>query len=152
MSEDTIVKNAKEYISKALGALPEGHRDREYFERFLNSVDTAAELADTKEKELMLKDTSVKVANQLSFILFREKLLTDELEAEYRKLPSPETTETELKEENAKRKEAQEELQKQITEAQNAQKEVDVFMQVMGGLSKEEAEKRYEEYRQAGGR
>ena len=149
---DSVTEKAISYIGKAKQKLSKGHRDYEYFSRFLGSVDNAKELADTEEKKLMLKDTAVKVANQLSFILFRENLLSEELEKEYRELPSPEATEAELKQENEIRKQSYEELQSQITEAQNKQKEVDVFMQVMGGLSKEEAEAKYEEYRQAGGR
>lgn len=149
---DSVTEKAISYIDKAVKVLPEDHRDRDYFARFLNSVSAAKELADTEEKKLMLKDTAVKVANQLSFILFRENLLSEELEKEYRELPSPEATEAELKEENEVRRKSYEELQKQLTEAQNKQKAVDVFMQVMGGLSKEEAEEKYEQYQQAGGR
>lgn len=149
---DSVTKQAISYIEKAIKILPGGHRDHDYFVRFLSGSSNAQDLADTKEKELMLKDTAVKVANQLSFILFRENLLTDELETEYRELPSPEATEAELKTENTIRKQSQEELQKQITEAQNQQKSIDIFMQVMGGLSKEEAEEKYEQYQQAGGR
>lgn len=149
---DSVTEQAISYIEKAKQKLPEGHRDHEYFSRFLGSVDNAKELADTEEKKLMLKDTAVKVANQLSFILFRENLLSEELEKEYRELPSPEATEAELKQENEIRKQSYEELQKQLNEAQNKQKAVDIFMQVMGGLSKEEAEEKYEQYQQAGGR
>lgn len=149
---DSVTKQAISYIEKAIKVLPEGHRDHDYFVRFVSSTGNAQELADTEEKKLMLKDTAVKVANQLSFILFRESLLSEELEKEYRELPSPEVTEAELKQENEIRKQSYKELQKQITEAQNKQKAVDVFMQVMGGLSKEEAEEKYEQYQQAGGR
>lgn len=140
------------YIKNASKALPKDHRDAEYFKKALKNLPVAHQMATDDEKRLMLIDTAVKVANQLSFILFREHRLTPELEKEYRELPSPEITSAEAETANKKRVAASEELSKQIAVEQNKQKDVDIFIQVMGGLSKEEAEKKYNDYIAAGGR
>lgn len=147
-----LFDKAYAYIQKAAPALPEGHRDAEYFAKFLENMPKAAEVANTDEKKLLMEDTAVKVANQISFILFREKLLTPELENEYRELPSPEKTTENLEAETKKRTDAAEAASKKIQEHQNAQKDVDIFIQVMGGKSVEEAEEAYNRYVEAGGR
>ena len=148
----TTYHDALLYIKEASKVLPKDHRDAEYFKKAIKNLPVAQTMATTDEKRLMLIDTAVKVANQLSFILFRERLLTPDLEKAYRELPSPETTEAEAKTAADARVSASEELSKKIGEEQNKQKDVDIFIQVMGGLSKEEAEKKYEDYVKAGGR
>lgn len=150
--KSTLFNKAYAYVEKASALLPEGHRDAEYFIKFLENMPKAAELADIDEKRLLMEDTAVKVANQISFILFREKLLTAELENEYRELPGPEKTTANLEAVTKKRTDAAENVAKAVQGHQNAQKDIDIFVQVMGGLSKEEAEKRYEDYVKAGGR
>lgn len=144
-------EQAKQYIEKASKVLPEDDHNHEPIAKFLNSYKTAAEMADNDEKKAILSDVANKLAHQLTFILFDQELLTEELEAEYRKLPKTSESAKAVEEANATRKEGYEKLAKLNTEAQNAQKEIDIFQQVIGGLSKEEAEKRYAEYEAAAG-
>ena len=146
------MKEAKEYLEKIVKILPEDHQSHEYFSKFLTSYDAANDLADNDEKKALLKDATVKVANQLTFILFRDGLLTDELEKEYRTLPKPEETTEELNAANKVRKDRYEELAKKNKEAEDEQAEIDVFQQVLGGRSVEEAKQRIEDYKTAGGR
>lgn len=148
----TIYEQAYEFIKKTQEALPEGHRDKEYFEKFLENMPKAKELADNQEKAMLLTDTAVKVANQLSFILFRENKLTEAAEREYRELPDTVYVQSLLEKVTKERVDAAEAVRAQMTEAQNAQKSIDIFTQVMAGLSPEEAEQRYNEYVKAGGR
>lgn len=152
MEADSLLKQATEFIAKIVPILPDNHKDnRDYFEKFLNNFETAKGMADDTEKMLQLKDAAVKIANQAAFIAFREGILTDELEKEYRGLPSAEYTTSMYKAELDKRKSEDEELMNKVREAQNRQKSMDIFTQVLGGLSKEEAEERYAKYQQAGG-
>lgn len=147
-----IAEQAKTYLEKLVKVLPEDHHSHEYFATFLSSYDTAKEMVgDNAEKQALLTDAIVKVCNQLTFILFRDELLSEELEKEYRTLPKPEETTAELEKVNKIRKDKYDELAKMNTEAQNEQKDIDIFQQVLGGLSKEEAEKKFEDYKQAGG-
>lgn len=143
---------AKTYIEKAIKVLPEDHNSYEFFAKFLESFENAKDLANNAEKEAILANAAVAVASRISMFLFIDELLSDELEAEYRSLPKPESTAKALEEANKVRRDRYEELAKMNKEAEDEQKEIDIFNQVLGGLSKEEAEKRFEDYKQAGGR
>ena len=147
-----IAEQAKTYLEKAIKILPEDDKNYEYFAKFLNSYDTAKELADNDEKKAVATDAIVKTAHQLTFMLFRDDTLTEELEKEYRALPKPEETTKAVEGANKVRKDSYEELAKKNKEAEEQQKDIDIFLQVLGGLSKEEAEQRLEDYKKAGGR
>lgn len=143
---------AKSYLEKAVKVLPEDNHNHDYFAKFLTSFENAKKIADSDEKKAYLADATVKVANQLSFILFRENLLTEDLEKEYRALPSAEETTKTLEEVNKARKDKYEELAKMNKEAEDEQADIDVFQQVLGGRSIEEAKQKLEDYKAAGGR
>lgn len=143
---------AKSYLEKAVKVLPEDNHNHDYFAKFLTSFENAKKIADSDEKKAYLADATVKVANQLSFILFREDLLTEDLEKEYRALPSAEETTKALEEANKVRKDKYEELAKMNKEAEDEQMDIDVFQQVLGGRSVEEAKQKLEDYKAAGGR
>lgn len=146
-----IAEQAKTYLEELVKVLPEDHHSHEYFTKFLNSYEVAKDIADNDEKKALLSDATVKVSNQLTFIMFRDGMLDDKLEKEYRELPKPEETTKTLEDINGLRKAHYEELAKLNKEAQDEQKDMDVFQQVLGGLSKEEAEKKLEDYQKAGG-
>lgn len=146
-----IANKAVKYLNEAIKQLPESDENHETLARFLNGVENAKSLADNDEKKAIIDDATIKLANQLSFILFKKDLLTEELAKEYRALPTTEETTKALEEANAARKAEYEELSEKNKEAQNKQKEIDILQQVLGGMSKEEAEKRYEDYVAAGG-
>lgn len=147
-----VAEQAKAYIEKAIKVLPEDNHNHEYFAKFLTSFDNAKELVDNDEKKAIITDASVKVANQLTFIMFREGLLSEELEKEYRGLPKPEETTEKLEEVNKVRKDKYEELAKANKAAEDEQADIDMFQQVLGGRSVEEAKQKLEDYKNAGGR
>lgn len=147
-----IAERARTYIEKAVKVLPEDNRNHEYFAKFLTSFDNAKELANNDEKKAIIADASVKVANQLTFIMFREGLLSEELEKEYRDLPKPEETEAATEKAHAPRKERQEKALEANKALEDEQAEFDVFTQVLGGRSVEEAKQKLEDYKNAGGR
>lgn len=147
-----IAEQARAYIEKAVKVLPEDNHNHEYFAKYLTSFDNAKELADNDEKKALIADASVKVANQLTFILYRDEFLTDELKKEYRALPKPEETTKTLEEVNKVRKDKYEELAKANKAAEDEQADIDMFQQVLGGRSVEEAKQRLEDYKAAGGR
>lgn len=147
-----IAEQAKIYLEKAIKLLPEDNKNLEYFVKFLEGYANAKDLADNAEKQALIVDAIVKVANQLTFIMFRERLLTEELERAYRALPKPEETTASLEKANAARKKRYEELAKMNKEAEEEQAEIDVVQQVLGGRSVEEAKQKLEDYKQAGGR
>lgn len=144
--KDTTTK-AVEYVKKALFILPEDNRDYGYFTKFLDAYDNAEKLADTDEKVAILYATAVKVAHQITSILFRLNKLPEDLLKEYREFPLPEDAEKEYIEVSKPRKEKAEELQKKLAETQDEQIEVDVFIQVVNGVSEEEARQKIEDYK-----
>lgn len=146
-----IAEQAKTYLEKLVKILPEDDKNYEYFAKFLNSYGTAKDLADNDEKKAIATDAVVKTANQLTFMMFRDGALTEELEKEYRALPKPEETTKAVEDANKVRKDSYEELAKKNKEAEEQQKDIDIFIQVLGGLSKEEAEQKLEDYKKAGG-
>ena len=146
-----IAEQAKAYLEKAIKVLPEDNRNHEYFAKFLNGMENAKDMADNDEKKAVMNDAAIKVATQLTFILFRYNTLTDELEKEYRALPSAEETEEASNKAHEARKERQEKALEVNKALQDEQNDFDIFQQVLGGLSKEEAEQKLEEYKNAAG-
>lgn len=145
-------EQAKAYIEKAIKVLPEDHHSYAFFSKFLKSFENAKELADNAEKEAILANAAVAVASRISMFLFIDELLSDELEKEYRTLPKPEETAKVLEEANKVRKDKYEELAKANKAAEDEQADIDMFQQVLGGRSVEEAKQKLEDYKNAGGR
>ena len=106
----------------------------------------------TKERELRLQMDAINAANHAAFTLFRQNLLSDDLEKEYRALKGADKATEEYQVVYDERNKADEELRKKVAAAQDAQKDMDIFVQVIGGASAKEAEARIEAYKKAGGR
>lgn len=110
------------------------------------------------ERSTLLEAYAVQEANRVVTTLWREQLLTPELEEEYRKLPS-------MKEESdaynmfiTNRKARLDKVMEEHRAIANEEKELDIFKGVINGMDKKESEKKYAEYQQqqqqamAGGR
>lgn len=144
--KNDIIKQALDILEKGYILLGKDDQ-KDYFEKSIASVKNASELVgDNKEKEAYLVDASVKYANQLCFILFRDNTLPDSLAEEYRKLPTPEETSEEVKEFTNARDARFEELKKQHQVATEEQKDLDIFLGVIAGMSQEEAARRMAEH------
>lgn len=155
--KDTTTK-AVEYIKEALKLLPKDNRDYGYFTKFLAAYERANEILDksvaddlTKEREAILYATAIKVAHQLSSILFRFNLLDEKTEKAYREFPLPEKAEEEYHAVADPRMEATKAAQEKVVAEQSKQAEIDVFVQVVNGRSEEEAREKIAAYRNAGG-
>lgn len=144
--KNDIIKQALDILEKGYILLGKDDQ-KDYFEKSIASVKNASELVgDNKEKEAYLVDASVKYANQLCFILFRDNTLPDSLAEEYRKLPTPEETSEKVKEFTNARDARFEELKKQHQVATEEQKDLDIFLGVIAGMSQEEAARRMAEH------
>ena len=144
--DTTYINNVTKYIEKAT-PLAADEANRDYFEKAVTYVANAEKaMADNEEKHAMLEDAVTRWANQLTFMLFREGSLTAELEKEYRSFkPVTETTKAVDEFKNARQAEIDkinEEHEKVIT----AQKGIDIFQAIIGGMSAEEAKVKLEEY------
>ena len=99
------------------------------------------------EKLATLKAYSVQEANRVVTLLWRLQLLPDMLEAAYRSLPTMKEMETEYNGFVDARNERINDIMaahKVITEEE---RELDIFKGIINGISPEESEKRYEEYK-----
>lgn len=157
------VKEASRVIKVAIALLPDEAK-KDYKTRkndiFIDeAIDNAAELVgDSEEKKALLGAFAVQEANRVVTTLWREKLLPDELEAAYRALPTMKEMADSYNEFTSERKERMDKVMEQHRTIAEEEKELDIFKGVINGMSKEEAEREYEEYRQqqaqamAGGR
>lgn len=127
-------------------ALLKDEKQKEFFSGIVKSLEVAKAEANDDEKKARLIDASVKYANQISFILFRQNSISDEMAAELRELPTPEDTAAKVQEFNAARQARIDEVNKQHQAIFEEEKALDVFTGIIAGLSKEEAEKRMAEH------
>ena len=139
-------KQANALIKKVIDKLTD-EKDINRFQSVVDIFNNAAGMTNgNRYYEAMLKGWMVSQANNAVFTAWRRGVVDDELEAEFRALPSTEEAVAEydkFEEENKKNAEAIEEQRKAYMETQ---KGVDIFKAVLNGLSKDEAEKRYAEY------
>ena len=93
--------------------------------------------------EAMLKGWMVSQANNIMFLLWRRGLLTQELENEYRDLPSTEEAVKDFEGFEKANAEKANELEAARKEFMDAQHKTDIFKAILNGMSKEKAEEEY---------
>lgn len=138
MREKTIYEEAIEILKDGLSFLKD-EKQKEYFEKTVEYLGNAHDIANNEEKTTLLDDAAVKFANQLCFILFRENTITEELTTKLRALITPEESSKLSAEFNTARQNRIEELNKQHEAIVDEQKELDIFFGVISGKSVEEA-------------
>lgn len=113
---------------------------KKYFEDTIQYLNNAKAIANNEEKTTLLDDATVKYANQLCFILFRENTITDELTSAIRALITPEESSKKANAFNEARQARIDELNKQHEAIVEEQKDLDIFFGVISGKSVEEAQ------------
>lgn len=146
MNKKTITEQAEDFLKKIIAILPEKDEFKEGYEKMLSGIQNAKPMADNEEKQKRLECDAINAANHAAFAAFRKNLLTNELEVEYRSLPTSDYVAGVYTRVLKERQEKDKELQQKVVEAQNAEKEMEVFAQVIGGRSREEAEQAYDNY------
>lgn len=115
-------------------------------------------LNENEEKIAMLTAYSVQEANRVASTLWREELLTEDLEKEYRKLPKMKEVADKYNEFTADRKARMDDVMAEHKVIADEERELDIFKGIINGIPAEESEKRYNEYKEqqraamAGGR
>jgi len=111
-----------------------------------------------EEKEALLGAYAVQEANRVVTTLWREKLLPEDLEKEYRELPSMKEMADAYNEFTSARKARMDKVMEDHRAIAKEEGELDIFKGVINGMDKKESEKKYEEYKKqqqqavAGGR
>ena len=145
MSKEEAVNLSKKIIEQGTPLLTD-EAQKEYFTKTLESLNTAQEMVDNEEKGTRMQDAAVKFANQLCFILFREATITPELTDMLRSLPTPEFTTEGVKEFNDDRDARIKALNDAHSAIVDEQKNLDLFLAVISGMTKEEAARRMKEH------
>lgn len=146
MAQTLYVDAVTHYIDKAKELLAD-EGDKEYFASALDSVKAAKEIvADNKEKLAYLEDAVTRWANQMTFTLFREGTLTEELEKEYRGFKPVKETTAKCDEFKAARQAEIDKINAEHEVILRAQNGFDIFRAVVGGMTKDEAKAKLEEY------
>ena len=115
-------------------------------------------LNDNEEKIAMLSAYAVQEANRVVSTLWREELLPADLEAEYRKLPKMNEMADKYNEFTSARKERMDKIMADHKVIAEEERELDIFKGIVNGISAEESEKKYDEFKRqqqaamAGGR
>lgn len=136
-------KQANQLIKKALEILTD-ENDLAHFSNVPEIFNNASGMVNGDEYcEAMLKGWMVSQANNVMFLLWRRGLLTKELEAEYRELPSTEEAVKDFDGFEKANAEKANELEAARKEFMDAQHKTDIFKAVLNGMSKEKAEEEY---------
>lgn len=115
-------------------------------------------LNKNEERIAMLGAYAVQEANRVVTMLWRLELLTPELEEEYRKLPKMEDMAKEYNKFTSDRKARMDKVMADHKVIADEEGELDIFKGIINGISAEESEKKYKEFRKqqqqamAGGR
>lgn len=119
----------------------------EFFEKINDNVKTAKDnMADNEEKYAILKDAVTRWMNQLVFTLFRENVLTDEIEKEYREFDQVDATTAAAKEFADARQKRIDSINDDHAVVIREQNGIDIFRAILGGMSAEEAKTKLAEY------
>ena len=139
-----IAKQANALIKKALETLTEEADIKQYgnIPEIFNNA--SGMVNENPECVAMLKDWMVSKANSVMFLIWRRGLMTEELEKEYRALPTPEEAVEDFEEFEKANAEKANELEAARKEFMDEQHVTDIFKAVLNGMSKEKAEQEYQ--------
>ena len=141
-------KQANQIVKKVLEKLTDD-KDVARFSSVPEIFNNASGMINGNEmNEALLKGWMVSQANNAVFLLWRRGTLTKEIEDEYRKLPSTEEAVKDYDELQAKDKAVADELEAKRREYMEGQHVLDIFKAVLNGVPKDQAEAKYEEYKQ----
>lgn len=108
---------------------------------------TGLETTETHlEKIAMLDAYSVQEANRMATTLWRLKLLTDDIEKEYRSLPSMNDVVKPYNDFVGARQERADKINAEGSAIRAEKREMDIFMGIINGIPADESEKRYEDF------
>lgn len=150
---DTI-KAANKVIKEGLALLPDDAK-KEFKAKASDIFEDVAinnacgAINGNAEKEAMLAAYAVQEANRMASTLWRLQLITEELEKEYRALPTMDEVVKPYNEFLSARDERDDKLTKEGNAIQEERKEMDIFMGIINGVAAEESEKQYEAFKDA---
>lgn len=147
------IKQANKIIAEGIALLPDEAKidyKTQTGDLFINeAISNACGMVNkNEEREALLGAYAVQEANRVVTTLWREKLLPNELEDAYRALPTMKEMADIYNKFTSNRKERMDKVMEQHKAIAEEEKELDIFKGVINGMAKDEAEKKYDEYRQ----
>jgi len=142
---EELLKEEKKFIAEARAQLvtPE---DKEYFERKLKSLKNGEKLAETEEQKELLLNQYVQTRHQLTFLLFRKRLITDNLTEQFLGMMPIEEANRRYAEKEDERKKRQDEENTRIMALRDEENKLDIFKGVLSGMSEEKAKEELAKY------
>lgn len=141
-------KQANAIIRDAFALLTD-KKDIERFESVKEIFNNAAGMVNGNEYcEAILKGWMVSQANNIVFLLWRRGIMTPEIEAAYRQLPSTEEAVKDYDDFEKAVKDEAEALEEQRKAFAEKQRDIDIFKAVLNGMSKDKAEAEYNKYKE----
>lgn len=142
----TPIKKVLEYLEK-VDALIEAEDQKNFLNKAMDAGKNALEaMADNEEKFAYLYFVTLNWANQASIFLLQADKFSKELMAEYRSFPLPETAEKNFQEFRDARQAERDRINAEQKEVMDRQRGFEIFQAIVGGMSKEEAKAKMEEY------
>jgi len=146
------IKAARQIIKKGIALLPDEAKsafkanasDIFIDEAIGNALGAANE---NEEKIAMLEAYAVQEANRVVSELWREELLPENLETEYRKLPKMTDLAKKYEAFVTARKERMDKVMADHKVIAEEEKDLDIFKGIVNGISAKEAEKKYNEFK-----
>lgn len=141
-----VAKKANQIIKDSIALMDEN--GVKYFENLPEIFNNASGMINGNEKaEALLKGWMVSQASQTVFYLWRRNILTDEIEKAFRELPLTEEAVEDWENFQKADQKVADELEAKRKEYMNGQHEIDIFKAVLNGVSKDQAEAKYKEYK-----
>lgn len=150
---DTI-KEANKIIKEGIALLPDdakGDFKAQASDIFVNEAiaNAMGAVNEDEEKTALLGAYAVQEANRIVTTLWRLELLPEDMEKAYRALPSMKDMADAYNEFTSARKERMDKIMADHKVIAEEEKELDIFKGIVNGISAKEAEKKYEDFKNA---
>ena len=150
---DTI-KTANKIIKDGIALLPDdakGEFRAQASEIFINEAiaNALGVVNKNEEKIALLTAYAVQEANRVVTTLWRLQLLPEDMEKTYRELPVMKDVADAYNEFTSARKERMDKIMADHKVLAEEEKELDIFKGIINGISAKEAEKKYEDFKNA---
>ena len=150
---DTI-KVANKIIKDGISLLPDdakGEFKAQASDIFINEAiaNALGAVNEDEEKIALLKAYAVQEANRIVTTLWRLQLLPEDMEKTYRELPVMKEVADAYNEFTSARKERMDKIMADHKVIAEEEKELDIFKGIINGISAKEAEKKYNDFKNA---
>lgn len=143
----SLIEKEKEFLDEAR-ALLTTEADKEYFEKKIASFKNGEKIAETEEQMELLLNQYVQARHQITFLLFRKQLITDDITAKFLSMMTIEEANERYAKKEDDRKTRQDEENKRISELREEESKLDIFKGVLSGMTEEKAKEELAKYQQ----